>query len=484
MGWRTQLASAWEGTPTHAEFSVVRAFESIDSLVKRYATNPLFGNTGALIVEDNPYIRPVRPQDIPICSFGTPLDVADISSTSALAAQRMLLNIYECDAVFLPQGSYTDCVVDFRLFYSEENRQLGALIRPALERHVFAFLEREIDVSGSWSLAGMRAYFDAQLSADAKSESIVGKAILSASNPEAAAATFLIQLAGDFLTEASAMARNVLGNFGATQSELFKVLIDEYGYGIHETKHSTLFEETLKSRGLSPKVHAYWQFYLVTSIALTNYFHFVSKCHEHFFRYLGALYYTEAALVAVTKGQSRMLRQVWGSSVDTRYFDEHTHIDRHHARMVIEKIITPIVEQLGDAVIPQIVRGFEEYRTLQELADQDLASQIAWCDRREDYKALAARVAAGMSTAALSDGEAEFTEPAGELSVMHVHDVDELLTVEEGELEIVAGYLQSVTLGAGEGVVIPRNRHHGSIVSSATCRYRVRPMDNEKLCSS
>lgn len=471
------MASAWEGTPTHAELSVARAFESIDSLVGRYASNPLFGNTGALVVEDNPYIRPVRPQDISICSFGNPLDVAGISSTSALVAQRILLNIYESDEVFLPQGRYADSASDFRLFYSEESRQLGALIAPALERHVFAFLEREIDVSGSWSLAGMRAYFDTQLAADAKSENVVGTAILSASDPAAAATTFLIQLAGDFLTEASAMARNVLGNYGVGQSELFKVLIDEYGYGVHETKHSTLFEETLKSRGLSPKVHAYWQFYLATSIALTNYFHYVSKCHEHFFRYLGALYYTEAALVTVTRGQSRMLRQIWGDSVDTRYFDEHTHIDRHHARMVVERIITPIVEQLGDAVIPQIVRGFEEYRALQEIADRDLASQIAWCDRRHDYTALAARVAAGMSAGELANGMAEFTEPAGELSVMHVHDVDELLIVEEGELEIVAGYLQSVTLGAGEGLVIPHNRHHGSIVSSATCRYRVRPID-------
>ncbi|MCH8958661.1 MAG: iron-containing redox enzyme family protein [Proteobacteria bacterium] len=137
------------------------------------------------------------------------------------------------------------------------------------------------------------------------------------------------------------MARNVLGNFGLAQSELFKVLIDEYGYGVHEAKHSTLFGETLRSRGLSSDVHAYWQFYLASSLALTNYFHFVTRNHEHFFRYLGALYYTEASLAPATRKQSETLRAVHGDRVDTRYFDEHAHIDEDHARMVIDQIITP-----------------------------------------------------------------------------------------------------------------------------------------------
>ncbi len=119
---------------------------------------------------------------------------------------------------------------------------------------------------------------------------------------------------------------------------------------------------------------------------------------------------------------------------------------------------------------------------MQELADEDVASQIAWCDRREDYKALAGRIRGELGDAGMARGKAEFVEPAGELSVMHVHDVDELLAVEEGELEIITGYQQTVTLGAGEGVVIPRGRLHGSIARSKRCRYSVRPIDNEKIC--
>jgi hypothetical protein len=121
----------------------------------------------------------------------------------------------------------------------------------------------------------------------------VMKAIEDSSNPVHAAKTFLIQLAGDFLVESSAMSRNILGSYGSIQSELFKVVIDEYGYGVHQSKHSRLFEETLESVGLESTPHSYWQFYLTSSLMLNNYFNYISGDHSKFFRYLGAIFYAE-----------------------------------------------------------------------------------------------------------------------------------------------------------------------------------------------
>ena len=284
--------------------------------IAAYAANPLFGDSKNWVIENNPFRRPVRPQDLEQYSFTEPAGADALGSGSGLCAQRMLLNIYETELMFLPAANFAGARNDFRLFYSNENRLAGETIRPTLEHHVFDFLNSEIDVSGDWTQSEMASFFDWRLDAAAKSENTVGSAIRSARNSGEAATTFLIQLAGDFLTEASAMARNVLGNFGLAQSELFKVLIDEYGYGVHEAKHSTLFGDTLRSRGLSAQVHAYWQLYLASSLALTNYFHFVTRNHEHFFRYLGALYYTEASLATATRKQSETLRAVHGDELD------------------------------------------------------------------------------------------------------------------------------------------------------------------------
>jgi mannose-6-phosphate isomerase-like protein (cupin superfamily) len=439
--------------------------------VAAYAANPLFDNVDEWIIAGNPYRRPVRPQDLADFDFAAPLDKADFCSGSALAAQRMMINIYESDAMFLPAGDLRPVEADFRRFYHPETRRLGDAIRPHLEHHAFAFLDREIDTSGTWTTDDMVAFFDWRLKTVAESDSAVKQAVLEASNPEEAATSFLIQPASDFLTEASAMARNILGNFGPIQSALFKILIDEYGYGVHQTKHSTLYQETLESRGLSPEIHAYWQFYLASSLALTNYFHYVSRNHELFFRYLGALYYTEASLVYATRHQSDMLKAVWGDDVDTLYFDEHTHIDKHHGRMVIEQIITPLVEQCGEAIIPDVVRGFEEFRTLQDMADADLIKQIAWSDGRHGAREAAA--APDINPSSGAHQPLVFHEDEGELSTTHVHEHDELFAIEDGAIDLVYGLDQTLRLEAGEAAVIPRHRLHGSLVVSPHCTYHV-----------
>ena len=438
-----------------------------------YAANPQFADIDTWVIEGNPYRRPVRPQDLAIFDFEAPLNKAAFCSGSALAAQRMLFNIYESDAIFLPEGSLRGIEGDFHRFYNPETRVAGATIRPFLEHHVFSFLDREIDTSGNWSVDDMRAFFDWRLKAVAESDSTIKQAVLSAAKPEEAATTFLVQMASDFLTEASAMARNLLGNFGPVQSELFKVLIDEYGYGVHQTKHSTLYQETLKSRGLSPEVHAYWQFYLASSLALTNYFHYVSKNHELFFRYLGALFYTESSLVFTTRHQTEMLHAVWGDGVDTRYFEEHTHIDKHHGRMAMEKIIVPLIEQCGDSIIPDVVRGFEEFRLLQDMADVDLIDQIAWSDNRQVAKGNAATLAGREPSGPVAHEPLVFSEDEGELSTTHVHDHDERFAVVDGAIDLVSGFEQKLRLEAGDSVIIPRHRLHGSLVISPRCTYRV-----------
>lgn len=448
--------------------------------VANYASCRLFGQPAKFFIFGNPYRRPVRPQDIETIDFSRRLSREDYPSAAALTGQRLLTNIYESDLLFLPSGDFRRVERDFQEFYSDKVKLAGEQVRPLLERQLFSFLEEEIDVSGRWTEAAMRAYFQQRLESITSGESSpLCETIEGAKDPQAAADVFLTQLASDFLSEASAMARNVLGSFGPAQSELFKVLIDEYGYGVHDTKHSTLFEETLKSRNLAFEPHAYWQFYLGTSLSLVTYFHYVSRNHSLYFRYLGALLFTEATLPWANRLQSEMLQRVFGKTVDTRYFDEHVHIDVHHARMALDKIIVPTVEQCGERVIPEIVRGFEEFALLQELADSDLMAQIEWSDTREHY---VERARALQSEGAAQSAGALFRESEGELSVPHVHNEDELFLVEEGALDFATGPGTPRRLHAGEGILIPRGRHHGTRVVSEHCTYRAVPLRGESGC--
>ncbi|MFC4584815.1 iron-containing redox enzyme family protein [Sphaerisporangium corydalis] len=468
-------------TPNHTPFELDPA--RLSELALDFASNPIYLDNEEWQNTDNPYRRQLRPQIIKYLNFSTPLPKEDLLDYSALAANRLLATVYETDMMFLPKGPMTaEHWADFKSFYSSTNRARGEMIRPYLERHVFGFLD-DIEVSGEWTKESLVAYLGRlrdQPSVPMASE----KAIRESSDPKRAARNWLIQFAPDFLSEASPMIRNAMGYYGPVQSEWFKIIIDEYGYGVHESKHSTLFERTMTSAGLSPDLHRYWQYYLTSSLMMSNYFHYLGRNHEHFFRYLGALYYTETTLVDFCERGADLLTEVFGGEVDVEYFTEHVHIDTHHGRMALEKLILPIVEQCGEAVIPEIVRGFEEYRAIAQLADDDFATQVAWMDAGPQNKKLHDPVWKKVESGEVTAPVAYIVEPRGELSNTHQHDGDELCHIASGTMKFVSGYDSHQILEAGEGTVIWRNRLHGAIIESEECVYEIHSVGDYRACLS
>ncbi|MCY0994765.1 iron-containing redox enzyme family protein [Nannocystis sp. ILAH1] len=402
----------------------------------------------------------------------SPIDPGAIATARGLTLHRLLFNAYEQSMLFLPERPLSEA--DYRAmaaFYDPALVAMGQQVRPALERAAFGALDAYIEASGPWDLGSLIEYLQSAIHEYEQSPSSLVAAIEATPRPRAALLYLLVQQAPDFLSEASAMARAMLGRFGPAQSELMKVFIDEYGYGVHERKHSTLFAACMRSVGLSDGVHDYYFHYLASSLALVNYFHCVCANKQAWFRYLGALYFTEASIPHFNRQLSRALRRAFGATVDTSYFDEHVHIDKHHRSMVLEALLAPAVRLYGPTIIPEVLAGFEAFRHLQEVADLDYLEQVAFAD------GLAAEATSGPALRGRrpADEPLTFEEPEGELSYSHVHDADELFTVERGRLEMYAG-LEPVVLEAGASIVIPAGRLHGTRVVDGACTYRVQEL--------
>ncbi|MBV5324127.1 MAG: iron-containing redox enzyme family protein, partial [Rhodospirillaceae bacterium] len=419
-----------------------------------------------LFIDGNPFRRPTRAQDLPFLRLDQPLRAERLAGNSALAIHRLLFNAYESDLLFLPDPARIDAGdpalgwQDFDAFYGADSQRRANDARPQLEWLAFAGLEEAIELTGAWTerltLAYLRDFLAAEKRDAALDADPVLNALHTARDPQAAARHYLVQLAPDFLSEASAMARLAPGAYGALQSALFNILIDEYGAAVHRAKHSTLFEATLSSVGLDPRPHGYWQFYQPGALALANYFHYVARNKQHFFRYLGALFFTEASLVNVTGRQSAALRRIFGNAIDTRYFDEHHHIDRHHSQMVLRRLIEPAIDAYGARAIAGILRGFEEFRHLQAAADRDLIDQLDWAgqvtvnDPRVTPLIDAWRAARGDAP-----GET-FIECLGDRSTTHIHPDDRLLLLETGAMTFYPLAGVEIALQAGDHLFIPQ----------------------------
>lgn len=458
--------------------------EETKRLIDLYAARPLFDDTSEQLIRDNPYCRPIDRESTQRFDFNQTVNRAGSLGASALAAHRMLLNIYETDLIFLPDKNFADRKNDFASYYSNDNKLLGELIRPTLEAHVFNFLEQEIDVTGKWTLEAVRTYLQDLVAKHEQSELEMCEAIVSSADPVRAGRALLLQLACDFLSEASASSRNILGKYGAIQSEFFKIVIDDYGYGVHPAKHSTLYENTLATADLLSEVHAYWKFYLSSTFALANYYHYVSRDHSKYFRAIGAIAVAESMFSHTCRKISQMLRAVFGKKVDTYYFDEHFHIDAHHGRMAFEHVVTPAIEQHGNGVIPDIIRGMEELQLLTAIADEDFIAQVKFFDAVPDLKSTAEAIHTRIVEGSLQPSAITHLGTRTQPFITRVNNQDQLYAVQSGTLDLVLSPDQSVRLDRGDVMIVPRQRLHGPAVVSEECCYRVYDLEDYQSCLS
>ncbi|GAA0575319.1 iron-containing redox enzyme family protein [Actinomadura livida] len=450
-----------------------------------YCAQRIFQPGPEVFIEGNPFRRPIGPPGTGDRDFSVPATEAEFLSSGQLIAGRALCNAYESDMILLPAEGLGPVKDDFDLFYGDEVRRLRDQVRPGLERYAFSFLDDAVPVPAVRTLDELQAYFLAEVGeagapADASGNNpavdaaapVTGtmRAITECRHPEEAAALHLIQLALDALTEASAMARNLGGSYGAEQSELFKIFLDEFGYGVYGAKHSTIFKEMLASVGLRTDLHAYWNFYLTSSLVGVNYFNWLTEDHRGMFRYMAAVTYLEWLFAQGFADTGAMLRAVYGDRVDAKYCDEHAHIDIHHGRMTYENLLLGLARTHGELVIPELVRGIEDTKLLLRLGDADFRAQIAWADTLDDHT----RAGASLASAGLDDAESGTLRPDDPFST-GVHDTDRLIEVTAGEVDVYAWATENPhRLGKGDVLLVPRGRLHGLKAASPEARVTAR----------
>lgn len=418
----------------------------------------------------NVWKRPVRPQAFRYTNFEK-VTRDNLLDYSAFTMNRILTALYEQDFLYLPDKS-ADVINELKLAYNGDLRSTAAELIPHLENQIFEILQTEVKVGGQWDRDQFKNYLATKLEPGSEPDSDSLGLINKANSPNLMVKLLLMQHAVDFLPESSHMARFAKGDYGDAQSAVFRVLLDEFGYGKHEAKHSTLFKKTLKSIGMLDNSHAYWNFYLNSSLLNNNYFHMLTRSPERFFEYVGAITYAENSFGPYC-GRVKSLLARHFPEADLRYYSEHVHIDGYHGSMTLNEILLPLADRFGPSVYPEFVKGIEMSVILQQIMEEDLCAQITWMDKSTEYRKLAIDIKEKVLGDIQNIPVAHLNEPKNELSVPHVHDGDEFCIVDEGLLRFCHGPDCFSDLGPGDCVVIAKNRLHGALVLSDFCKYRI-----------
>ena len=274
------------------------------------------------------------------------------------ARQQTLMRAYQSRYVVLPQDGMSGSIRDWldRRYDAAELARL-AMARPALEQDLVAPVVAEALAAAAG--ADVAAYAQALLPRVRREPANAFTASLRG-NPDRAHhyRDFLLQSSADLLAEASASAFGVVGSFGPPQSALFRILIDEFGYGAHDRKHSVLYQAVMRDFGLSDAYDAYSPLLDTASIALHNTIHHLFQNPRNVFLQVGFLLFAETAYQRSTADHHRYLRE-FHPEADARYFAEHAHIDLHHTRMIIDDVALPMVAAYGPEAGAEIVAGAE-----------------------------------------------------------------------------------------------------------------------------
>ncbi|KAA2261405.1 iron-containing redox enzyme family protein [Solihabitans fulvus] len=425
--------------------SALQSSESIAGAVAEFAdSEPYRANQGPF-VRANPYHRPLDTQRLAAIDWSRRLTEDQFVSDDSLMANRLLMNVYESDALFLPRDGLHGKERAFDAFYSSRNRLLADQVRTTAEDFALGFLEDSVKVTGSWEADATLAHLERTIDEAVNADRPVLRSVETAPENKRAAEMLIAQMALDGLTEATAMSQNLGGAFGPEQSELFKIFIDEFGYGVYAAKHSTLFTDLCASTDMSADAHHYWFFYLPTSIAVNNYFYTVTHNRTGFFRYIGAMALLEATFAPWFGALGKTLRAVYGDSVDLKYCDEHAHIDQHHGRMAVHDLLMPLARKHGPMAARGLIRGVEEIRLLGALADEDLMAQLKWRPTAEksdlstvDTKDVVDLTAATPFETRVAERDCAVNVLSGRVD-LHWRATGEPLTLTEGEAVRVPG---------------------------------------------
>lgn len=427
---------------------------------RRYAANPLYraATFNERVIEDDPYRRPVRPEDLEWIDYSEPITRARAQELSSLIGHRLLLNIFDARKVLLPRRLTEERRQSRELFYAEHSIRLGEAIRPFLERHVFGFAEAEAtERRTGGSAAAIGAGLDGLRQARREAAGALAALVSGSPDPRRAGTTVAIQLLGQALSGPAQPSAGLTGPAGAPLDRTPAIT----GRG----PAGQALRDLCAAAGLRTEPHAYYQFYLPSTFGLMNYLSATAHNPGRVFGYLGALTAHGINNHALL-GQLAAITGVFGDPSAPA-----TPAGADQEPDWLADVVAAAVRHWDDTAVRAFIQGMHTYAVLLEVHDDDVRTQLNWVDSAAACKAKAERLHKAITEHNIRVDLDTFDESAQEASTTHVHDEDRLQIIDTGEMEFYTAFEGTHRFGPGSMMFVPKHRLHGSTVLSGRCTY-------------
>jgi hypothetical protein len=208
----------------------------------------------------------------------------------------------------------------------------------------------------------------------------------------------LLEIASlDGLVEASQLSRTLGGVANPIQAMMTRLLVEEYGGGRLNRKHSTYFLHMLDELGIESAPEAHFEIVPWQVLATINHSFLVSERKLLYLRYVGGLLYTEISVPAAFDSY-RLAAERLGMSEKARgYWNLHINEDERHGQWMLNEVAIPLAERYPDHA-REIVLGYDQQKFMSDRASRATLLAVKRADQVERiapaHRALSIEVAA------------------------------------------------------------------------------------------
>lgn len=183
----------------------------------------------------------------------------------------------------------------------------------------------------------------------------------------------------DGLVEASRQSRVCAGAANDIACMIFRVLMEEYGTGRYNKKHSTFFAQMMQELGLRREVEWYFDLVPWQSLASMNQNFILTERRRHYLRYAGGLCYFEVAGPAIYRTYLAAAQRLDLSKESSGYWELHITEDERHGRQMVEDVALPLVDRYPDNAW-EVLLGYDQEKFQGARAGEALVKDLKAVD--------------------------------------------------------------------------------------------------------
>jgi len=187
----------------------------------------------------------------------------------------------------------------------------------------------------------------------------------------------------DGLVEASRMSRILGGASNEVQAMLIRVLMEEYGNGRFNRKHSTFFAQMMKEVGLETEPEAYFDIAPWELLASINHNFLLTERKRHFLRYNGGLTYFEIVGPSTYRDYMAAASRLALSEVAMGYWELHIREDERHGQWMLQEVALPLAK-MYPANAWELVLGYDQEKLIGDRAGTAIINAIQMAEQLGD----------------------------------------------------------------------------------------------------